>query len=103
MKRILLALLASAAMCGPSLACAPPLIGDVFKYNDGTLMQLRKLVGDCSWEKRKQYMCPVGSVGSTQGCRWMTVRHKLLASDGFPGSPGDGDWLILYGDDQTAR
>jgi hypothetical protein len=100
MKKLLISVVAGLGMwSGSALACMPPDIGDVFRYDDGTVMQLRKnVVGDCYWGKRKQYMCPVSSVGSTQGCRWMWVREGF--EDGREGIK-DGGWIIRNGGDQV--
>ena len=85
---IAVAAMAVISSCSTAQACDPPHVGDQFRYNDGTVMEIAEPVNsnDCHWERRKVCMRPVGS---KQPCRWVK----------FPSDykPKDGRWILTDG------
>jgi hypothetical protein len=68
-------------------ACAPPDVGDQFRYNDGTIIELAKPVSqDCNFTKRKACFRPAGS---NQPCRWIKF------PDFYAGKTGR--WVVING------
>jgi hypothetical protein len=86
-KSLLAILTLTAAMMSSAHACAPPDIGDQFRYNDGRVIELAKPVDqDCYFEKRKACFRPVGS---HEPCRWIKF------PDFYEGP--SGKWIVING------
>jgi len=96
LRKLLTATALALAISAPAYACSPPVAGDQFRFNDGTVMEIHKNITVCDWEKRKLLMYPVGS---KQG-------RLVWAREFFDGD--DGHWIIFNGgrmeqDEQESR
>jgi hypothetical protein len=77
-------LIASLMLSGAAHACAPPLIGDQFRYKNGPILEIVKTtVPTCETVK----FC-VRPVWSNQPCHWIKADHSNIP---------DATWIIIYG------
>jgi hypothetical protein len=85
-KHLAVGMLAAAclvAASGAAHACAPPLVGDQFRYDTGPVFEIVKVTGSCNLVK----LC-VHPVGTNQSCRWIKTEHNDLP---------DVTWTVMWG------